>query len=191
MSLTLGFPGFDWTDLHTDEGLARLLARFDAWLGERDPDVGGLLEAARRSPDALSDAEVSALVLRVAPHVGAFVGRLFGVEAELEALRERLRGEEPVFDFRKRFVKKRLLKRTAAPAPEDRDRAARAWAALADPSDDEELGVATATLRLVDAHETARKVARAGGAEWTETDQRTAAAIRAAGTVPASGAGLF
>ncbi|MCA9610127.1 MAG: FAD-dependent oxidoreductase [Myxococcales bacterium] len=180
MKLTLGFPGFEWADLNTDEGLARLLERFDAWHGERDPDGRSLLEAARRDPDELSEAEISALVLRGAPHASAFVARLFGVEAELEALRERLLADDPVFDFRKRFVKKRLLKRKAPASAEELERAKRIWAALGPSGDDEELAVASATLRIVAAHDVARRVARAGGASWTEEDRATADAVRAA-----------
>ncbi len=181
MTLKLGFPGLDWQDLYTDEGLATLLVRFDAWLEERDAEGLARLRAGRRDPGAVTEAELSALVVRVAPHVGTFVARLFGVEAELDALRERILTGEPVFDFRKRFVKKRLAKRSAPPAPHDHERAARAWAAVGDGGDDdEERFVATATLRLVDAHELARKLARAGGAAWTDETRRTVDAVRAA-----------
>ncbi|MBX3272538.1 MAG: FAD-dependent oxidoreductase [Sandaracinaceae bacterium] len=183
MKLTLGFPGLDWDDLHTDDGLAKLLVRFDTWLAERDPAAAEALFAARATPDALDAAATSKLVLAVAPHAGAFVARLFGVEAELDALRARVLADEPVLDFRKRFVKKRLAKRTAPPAPADAAIASRAWAAAgraSDAADDEERSVAVATLRLLDAHELARKVARAGGASWTEDARALVAGLRAA-----------
>lgn len=171
-SLRLGEPGLSWEDLHTPTGLATLLARFEACLAARDGEGLSSLRAARRDPDALSEADVSALVVRLAPHVGAFLARLFGVEREVEATRRRTLSHEPVFLFRKRFVKQRLFKGGAGAAAvgedEARALATAAWRAAGVPVDeppemDEERYVAIATLRLLELHETARKVARAGG----------------------------
>jgi NADPH-dependent glutamate synthase beta subunit-like oxidoreductase/NAD(P)H-flavin reductase len=184
-ALRLGFAGFAWPDLHTPEGLARLHARFEAWLEARDATGLELLRAARRDPEALSDAERSALVVRLAPEVGAFVARLFGVEAEVEAAGERVLADEPVWRFRKHFVKKRLAKKGAGEAWEGTPAAAAAVAgvaqrAVAAPEDDEERFVAVATLRLLELLDTARKVARAGGARWTDALRERLAALRAA-----------
>lgn len=180
--LRLGVEGFTWDDLHTPRGLARLLARFEAFLAERDPTGLALLEAGREDPDALSEAEVSALVVRLSPQVGAFLARLFRVEAEVEATRERVLAHEPVFHFRKHFVKKRLFKKGAGEGF-DGDAAAvatAAWEAVAVRTEDEERFVAVATARLLELHETARKVARAGGASWTDALRGRLDALRAA-----------
>src|SRR5690606_2612340 len=112
-ALRLGMSGFTWPDLHTPEGLARLHDTFEAWLEERDPTGLELLRTARRDPDALDASQTSALVVRLAPAVGAFVGRLFAIEDEVARARDAVLAEEPVFHFRKHFVKKRLHKPTA------------------------------------------------------------------------------
>lgn len=184
--LELGLPGFDWSDLHDAAGLARLLETFDVWLGERDPTGLALLRDARRDPDALPRKAHSALTMRLAPFVGAFVARLFQVEDEASALRERVLYDEPVFLFRKRFVKKRLLKKGAGERfdgtpDEAASVAARALNAVGEGDrSDEEHFYAVGALRLLDLFETARKVARAGGATWTEALSSRLAAVRAA-----------
>jgi len=181
MTLELGFPGFDFEDLHTHEGLARLHREFERWLGAADATGLELLRAAQADPAALSEAETSALVVRVAPHVGTFVARLFGVEDRLAALREEVIADEPVFDFRKRFVKRRLLKRKTPGEAHDVELARRALDALgARDAEDEERAVAIGALAVLDAHELARKVARAGGAEWTDSERATVDALREA-----------
>lgn len=181
--LQLGEPGLSWEDLHAPSGLARLLERFEAFLGARDATGLSLLHAARRDPDALSEAEISALVIRLSPQVGAFLARLFRVEREVEATRRRVVSHEPVFQFRKHFVKRRLFKKGAGPVvdPTQAGALARAaWEAVAERSDDEEHFVAVATLRLLELHDTARKVARAGGASWTDALRARLDAVRAA-----------
>ena len=182
--LRLGFEGFSWPDLHEPAGLARLMRRFETSLGEDDPIGLALLEAARLAPDALSAAELSALVVRLAPHVSAFVARLFGVESELEAARDRILADEPVWAFRKQFVKKRKLRGPDAGAGWDLEPAAHvaraAWEAVAVREEDEERFVAVATVRLVELLDTARKVARAGGATWTDAARDRLGLVRAA-----------
>jgi len=165
--LRLGIEGFEWADLHEAEGLGRLHAAFDAWLAERDPTGLELLARHRAAPDALSRSEVSALLVRLAPFVGAFLGRLFQLEPELERAREALLAEEPVFQFKKHFVKKRVLAKDAGEAfqgtvEEARAIADAAVARLARPADDEERRVALATVQIAEALDVARKVARAG-----------------------------
>jgi len=92
--------------------LAHLAEQFFAYLRDRDP---GLYDAysqyrAARGTD-LTPPQESDLLLRVAPHVGSFVAELFGIEAEVDTLRRRVRALDPVFQFRKDFVQKRVLKR--------------------------------------------------------------------------------
>ena len=186
--LILGLDGLTWADLQRPEGLALLSERFDRWLKERDGDTHAAWSHWRAQPASLQGRTLSGLMVRVAPHVGAFVARLFGVEREAEQVRERLREEQALFDFRKHFVKKRLHRDgagqawgaaggTAGGAAE----VARAlWSALGGPRPaDEERWVARATLRAFELLDLARKVARAGGASWTEEAAGAVAAIRA------------
>ncbi len=187
--LTLGVPGFAWSDLHRPDALARLHDAFEGFLAERDPTGLALLAAYRADPNALAPTAVSALMIRIAPIVGAFFARLFDIEKDVSALRDRLLAEEPVFNFKKQFVKKRVLTKDAGRAfagslSDARALAERAWASVADENEDEELYVATATMRLFEALEVARKVARSGGAMWTDELAERVARLRARLDVP-------
>ncbi len=188
-TLTLGLEAFSWPDLHDPDGLARLTAAFEAHVEALDPDALATLRQHRADPDAVPAAERSASIVALAPHLGAFVARLFAVEAEVEAARQAALAEHPVFHFRKRFVKPRLLKPKERPPLEDATRqlAAAAWAAAAARDPDEERFVAVATLRLLDLLEVARKVARSGGASWTEAQRSDLAGLRAQLTLPDTG----
>src|SRR5581483_5388281 len=85
-SLTLGFDAA-FEDLYDRDGLARLDARFLAFLADRDADLAGRLEAARQAPASLEREAQSDLIVDLSPIVEAFIGELFGVQAELDALR--------------------------------------------------------------------------------------------------------
>ncbi|MCZ7678571.1 MAG: FAD-dependent oxidoreductase [Sandaracinaceae bacterium] len=179
----LVFPGSTCTG---PRGLARLHEVFLAELRERDPEGAALLERHRQAPDASPPAELSALMIRLAPRVGAFVARLFGIEREVEAAREALLAEEPVFLFKKHFVKRRVLGKDAGKAwtgtaEEAREVATRVIEAVTEPDEDEERRVAVAAMRVAEALDVARKVARAGGASWTEELRQRVSRVRAAG----------
>ena len=183
--LRLGIEDFEWADLHDADGLSRLSLAFEAWLAERDATGLELLRRHRAAPGALVRSEVSALLVRLAPFVGAFLGRLFGLELELERAREALLTEEPVFQFKKHFVKKRVLGKDAGKAFQGAVGLARAIAEaavarLSSEADDEERRVALATVQIAEALDVARKVARAGGASWTDALAARTAAVRAA-----------
>ncbi|MGB0678372.1 MAG: FAD-dependent oxidoreductase [Polyangiales bacterium] len=107
--LVLGLPGFTFADLFDPEALARLHAAFMDWLAERDADVAGRLRAWQAAPDAATSAETSAHLLALAPHLGAFVAQLFGVEDALGALRAARQADDVLFEFRKHFAKRRVL----------------------------------------------------------------------------------
>src|SRR5262249_12097476 len=138
-------------------------------------------------PDAISEA-----LLAGAPHLAHFVARLFGVEREAEALREGAKGRGPLWAFKKEFAKKRLFKPGAGSrwegTPAGAARVGRqALAAMGAPdavlgsgSADEELAVAQAVLLIHEVDDTARKVAKAGGAQWTDELHARAARVRAA-----------
>ncbi|MBA1145752.1 FAD-dependent oxidoreductase [Ectothiorhodospiraceae bacterium WFHF3C12] len=107
----LNAHGFTFDDLAHPEGLERLDARFRDRLRAADPELDERLLAYRRQPDALSNLQVSELLLALAPHLEAFIGELFGIEEAAEALRERTLGHDPVMRFKNEFVQKRARKR--------------------------------------------------------------------------------
>ncbi|MGE0791564.1 MAG: FAD-dependent oxidoreductase [Sandaracinaceae bacterium] len=180
----MGRPGFAFADLFDTAGLARLDADFVRFVAARDAAAHALLLDGRaRDLDALA---VSARVVELAPHVEAYLTELFGIEEALRARRPADDADAVVFDFRKRFAKKRLLKPKARP-PLPEEARARVGAAIAhlagDPlarERDEELRVARATLAIDDLLDTARKVARAGGDAWTDEQTARLSSLRAA-----------
>jgi NADPH-dependent glutamate synthase beta subunit-like oxidoreductase/NAD(P)H-flavin reductase len=104
--LTLGVVGFRYEDLHRPEGLERLHAEFVRDLAERSADIHRELEHYRTTlGEGMEPTAVSDLLVRLAPHVGDFVARLFRVEADRERQREAVRRElDTVFLFRSEIV---------------------------------------------------------------------------------------
>jgi NADPH-dependent glutamate synthase beta subunit-like oxidoreductase len=176
--LHLGIDGFTYADLHDPQRLAELGARFDRRFAREAPAEHARFAAYRACKgEGMTPVARSEALLAAAPHVGRFIGQLFGVGVELEAFRERVREADPVWRFRKEFAKKRVLRAGAGTR----------WTAFAPPAElvakaalqattqapiggttDEELTVATAVLALVDIDDIARRAAKAGGAQWTD-----------------------
>jgi NADPH-dependent glutamate synthase beta subunit-like oxidoreductase/NAD(P)H-flavin reductase len=175
--LVLGLEGFTYADLYLPPRLAELTARFDAFLLEQDQAAHaeflrlraqqGTLETPQKTSDAL---------VAAAPHLAAFVAKLFRVEAEWDALKGRIKSHDPVFRFKHDFAKKRVKDGAGAGwTPADASLVARLalvaagadGALLGTGTEAEELAVAVATLRLFDIDDTAKKLAKAGGAEWS------------------------
>ncbi|MEK7245711.1 MAG: pyridine nucleotide-disulfide oxidoreductase, partial [Pseudomonadota bacterium] len=107
--LQLGF-GMAFADLYAREGLRRLDAAFLADLGARDDDLHARLEAARNDPNTLERLAESEFLLALAPHLESFLARLFGIESEVAALRDRHRALDPLWEVKRNFVQRRALK---------------------------------------------------------------------------------
>ncbi len=105
-TLPLGLPGFTYGDLYEPGALARLSEVFDAFLAENDADLFARFDAYRREQGAqLSPEAISELLVETAPHLGRFVARLFRIDTEFAAQRERIVDEDRVvFGFRNDFV---------------------------------------------------------------------------------------
>ena len=159
-SLTLGISGFQYEDLHEPEGLKRLHDTFVAELAAGHADLYSEYRDYRASlGEGMAPTAVSDLLVRLAPHVGEFVARLFGVGAARERQREAVRRElDTVFRFRTEIVGK-LDKHFKGVAASDWDAAAVRSAlevlircafpeAAKDP--DEERRVATVATTLLD-----------------------------------------
>ena len=143
----------------------------------------------------LTPEQVSEVLLAVAPHVSAFVGRLFGVEKELAGLAAEVKDRSPLWRFKQDFAKKRVLKPTPARPGRERSRRRGPWPSRPSPRcprrtrrpscasgthhlPDEEVSVAKAVVLLAEVDDVARKAAKAGGAEWSEELRGRAAAVR-------------
>jgi NADPH-dependent glutamate synthase beta subunit-like oxidoreductase/NAD(P)H-flavin reductase len=188
--MPLGVGGFTYADLYDPARLSDLLEAFDLWFMATAPDARAQFETYRACKgEGMSPLQHSEALLAAAPFVGRFVGKLFGVEAELETFREDVRRNDPLWSFRKDFAKKRVLKADAGKAWTGGGDAARdvaraclqaMSAAPIGGTTDEESTVAAAVLPLLEVDDVARKAAKAGGAQWTDELRRRAGAVRGA-----------
>ncbi|WP_342375337.1 FAD-dependent oxidoreductase [Myxococcus stipitatus] len=117
-SLQLGVPGFTFEDLYRPRGLRRLAQSFDARLAEDDPELFKAFDAYRQAGgQGLTGPAESDLLVRVARHVSRFIARLFRIEQEHEQLMGNLKGELPLFNFKREFITRRVFKKGAADRP--------------------------------------------------------------------------
>ena len=107
------YPGFGLTfdDLYATAGLARVDRAFLAHLAAGDASLHDRLLAARADPSALGRLGESELLLALAPHLEDFLGRLFGVQAEVSALQAAQNELAPLFACKRQFVQRKALNR--------------------------------------------------------------------------------
>jgi NADPH-dependent glutamate synthase beta subunit-like oxidoreductase/NAD(P)H-flavin reductase len=112
LSISLGIPGFEYGDLYDPIRLADLSLAFDDYLQETDTALLDEFLSYRESQgDGMAPEVVSDILVRIAPHVGDFIARLFKLESECDAQRKSIRDEiDTVFVYRSQIVAK--LKRT-------------------------------------------------------------------------------
>ncbi len=118
--LQLGIDGFTFEQLQHTTHLSRL---HDAFLASLPPELSTRFAVYRAAVHegvargALTAPRESALLIEIAAEVSRFVGRLFHVEAELEALRAKLSDELKLFEFKREFVNRRVFKKVAVDRP--------------------------------------------------------------------------
>ena len=104
----LGF-GIRFEDLYNREGLVRLDAAFLHHLAAAAPDLQKKLIAARTTLTPLAARDQSDLIIAIAPYLEDFIGELFGISNELEALQARHHQSAPFFAFKRKFIQKRAI----------------------------------------------------------------------------------
>ncbi len=104
----LGFS-LSFADLYARRGLLKVEVAFLDHLAEVDPPLRRRLEAARANPPAATGEE-SALLIALAPHLDDFIGRLFGISAELADLAARQDRLAPLYACKRMFVQRRAMK---------------------------------------------------------------------------------
>jgi NADPH-dependent glutamate synthase beta subunit-like oxidoreductase/NAD(P)H-flavin reductase len=110
-NLQLGVPGFKYADLNRVRRIEALDKAFLQALREADPELASEFEGYRSAGGTgLERLQESELLMRVAPHVGAFIARLFRIEADYDALCAEVRGDQIVFDWKRQFVERAVLK---------------------------------------------------------------------------------
>ncbi len=176
-TMQLGIPGFAWADLRSPDKLAELAVAFDRFFQERAPEAYARFDAYRKSGgDGMTPEQESDALLAGAPELSAFVQKLFGVEKEAAALRKDVEGRAVLWSFRHEFAKKRVLgkdpgkawKATGLGLEEANALVAKAFAAVVEPTGDEELDVARGTMALFEIDDVARKAKKHGGAHWSD-----------------------
>ena len=103
--------GASFDGLATRDGLVRLDRTFLAALGVADPAVLARLLTARAAPDGIDAREEGELVVAIGPHLDAFLGELFGVEAELAAVAARTAALDPLHACKRLFVQRQAVKK--------------------------------------------------------------------------------
>ena len=106
--LTLGVAGFRYEDLHTPQGLKRLHETFVDDLAEYSAELHQeYLDYRDKLGEGMEPVAVSDLLVRLAPRVGEFVARLFGVSAERERQCAAIQRDlDEIFVFRSEIVAK-------------------------------------------------------------------------------------
>jgi NADPH-dependent glutamate synthase beta subunit-like oxidoreductase/NAD(P)H-flavin reductase len=107
--LKLG-SGLTFADLYDRDGLVRLDRAFMDRLQAADAALANRLLAARAAPATVAAKDESNLLIDLGPHVEAFVGGLFGIEGELQALAARTHALEPLYACKRLFVQRRAVK---------------------------------------------------------------------------------
>jgi len=111
--------GFD--DLYDRPGLANLDKAFIDFLRAADSDVANRLLELRASQEGLAYKAEAEFLIALAPHLDAFVARLFGIEAQWDALNRAHHRLAPLFRVKRKFVQRRAMLKVKADAAEALD----------------------------------------------------------------------
>lgn len=107
-ALTLGISGFSYADLYEPERLKDLSDVFDATVRDHDPALFAEFERYRACRgEGMPAEQISEILVKMAPYVGTFVARLFGVSSERDTQIRAIRDEfDSIFVYRNEIVAK-------------------------------------------------------------------------------------
>jgi len=108
-ALELGF-GLAFDDLYAREGLIRVDRAFLDHLAAAEPALHARLLAGRAEPSSLDAKAEADLLVETAPHLEDFIGRLFGIAAEVAALQASHDALAPLHAVKRLFVQRRAVK---------------------------------------------------------------------------------
>ncbi|MEN9560347.1 MAG: hypothetical protein RLZZ502_1558, partial [Pseudomonadota bacterium] len=97
--------GLRFQDLYTRNGLIQI---DEAFLNSLSQEQRAAVLSARQSPPA--DKAESELITAIAPALERFTAQLFGIEAEVSALKQGINDEEVLFEVKRRFVQRQAVK---------------------------------------------------------------------------------
>jgi len=106
--LTLGISGFSYADLYEPERLKDLSDVFDATVRDHDPTLFAEFERYRACQgEGMPPEQVSDVLVKMAPYVGTFLARLFGVSSERDQQVQTIRTEfDSIFVYRNEIAGK-------------------------------------------------------------------------------------
>ena len=102
--------GLAFAELYDRDGLIRLDREFVTHLAAGDVALHDRLMAARADVASLDKKAESELLVDLAPHVEDFLGRLFGIEADIRELQARHDELAPLYSVKRLFVQRRAVK---------------------------------------------------------------------------------
>ncbi|MCK9638136.1 MAG: pyridine nucleotide-disulfide oxidoreductase, partial [Methylobacter tundripaludum] len=107
-NLTLGIPGFNYSDLYDSARLKDLLDVFDASVERHDSELHSEFKAYRQNQgEGLAPETVSDLLVRMGPYVGQFVATLFNVSEQHQAQGAKIKDEiDTIFTYKNEIVDK-------------------------------------------------------------------------------------
>jgi NADPH-dependent glutamate synthase beta subunit-like oxidoreductase/NAD(P)H-flavin reductase len=110
--LTINLPGFTYEDLFIPEKLAELTQIFYDKVQASDGALWNEFVAYKESGGkGLKDAQISAILVNMAPHLSWFVETMFGVSGECRRLRTEVLRDQIIFRLKKEFFTRRALKK--------------------------------------------------------------------------------
>ena len=114
----LGIPGFRYADLNRVRRLMALDKAFRDELAKNAPDLAARYEQARQDGDDPTHSPArSELLIAVGRHLDRFLAKLFHIDAAVTELNRRALSDKAVFECKKEFLDRRVLK--AHPRPEE------------------------------------------------------------------------
>ena len=116
--LNLGVPGYTFPDLYEPLRLKALHETFLERVRGADPGLAEAWDVYQQAGSRKIPAkEESDLLVKMASHVSAFVAQLFHVGPDLAGSRERHEALSPIFEFKRDFIQRRVLKKGAPNRP--------------------------------------------------------------------------
>jgi hypothetical protein len=111
-TLQLATHGFTYSDLYHPEKLAELHSLFFRELELRDPSLHLRWGSYASSGGSdLTPVEISQILVDMAPHVGSFVAKLFGIEKNRKAGMDLAAREKVIFKFKQEILQRQALKK--------------------------------------------------------------------------------
>jgi len=113
----LGIDGFRYADLNRVRRIMALDQIFRDELNAADPALAQRYEKSREQFERGEGQDNAELLIGVARYVDAFIARIFHIQEQVQQLNRRTLDDRTVFDFKKRFLDRQILK--SAPRGEE------------------------------------------------------------------------